>query len=48
MVIYGKMNRNNFENYVDIKILNRGYNYYINENIVEPHKMDNNEYFFIV
>lgn len=40
------MNINNFENHVDKTILNRGYDYYINDNIVEVYKRRDNEYVF--
>ncbi|MBV4437245.1 SWIM zinc finger family protein [Clostridium tyrobutyricum] len=42
------MNINNFQNNVDRKILDRGYDYYIDENIVEFYKKHNNEYVFLI
>ncbi|WP_416044584.1 SWIM zinc finger family protein [Clostridium tyrobutyricum] len=42
------MNINNFQNNVDRKILDRGYDYYIDENIVEFYKKYNNEYVFLI
>lgn len=40
------MNINNFENHVDKTILDRGYDYYISDNIVEVYKRGDNEYVF--
>ncbi|HHV75109.1 MAG TPA: hypothetical protein GXX41_10830 [Thermoanaerobacterium sp.] len=40
------MKINNFENHIDKTILNRGYDYYINDNIVEVYKRRDNEYIF--
>lgn len=42
------MNIKNFESYVNQTILDRGYNYYIEGNIVEVYNQGNNEYIFEV
>lgn len=40
------MNLNDFDKYVSKKILDRGYDYYINENILDIEKEENGEYSF--
>jgi uncharacterized Zn finger protein len=42
------MNINDFEEHIGKTILDRGYDYYNNGNIVELHKKGNSEYVFIV
>ncbi|WP_291579603.1 SWIM zinc finger family protein [Clostridium sp. UBA6640] len=42
------MNINNFENYIDKKILDRGYGYYCEGNITDVYKEGDNEYTFQV
>lgn len=40
------MDINNFEEYIDNTIIDRGYDYYINGNIIGTYKQDDNEYLF--
>lgn len=40
------MNINNFEDHINKKILDRGYDYYIEGNILETYKQGNKEYLF--
>lgn len=40
------MNINNFERYIDKIILDRGYSYYIEGNVIEAYEQDKNEYIF--
>lgn len=40
------MNINNFENHVNKTILDRGYSYYIEGNVIEAYKQDDNKYIF--
>lgn len=40
------MNLNNFESHIDKKILDRGYNYYIEGNIMDTSASGDNEYIF--
>ena len=42
------MNLNNFESYIDRKILNRGYEYYIQDAINQIEQVDDNEYVFYI
>lgn len=42
------MNINDFKSHVDKTILNRGYDYYIEGNIVESYKNKDNEYIFVI
>jgi hypothetical protein len=41
-----KMNINNFESYINKTILDRGYSYYIEGNVVESYKQGENEFIF--
>lgn len=42
------MNISNFKSHVDKTILNRGYDYYIEGNIVESYTNEGNEYIFVI
>lgn len=42
------MNISNFKSHVDKTILNRGYDYYIEGNIVESYNNEDNEYIFVI
>lgn len=42
------MNLNNFESYIDKKILDRGYDYYLEDAIDQIEQVDDNEYIFYI
>lgn len=42
------MNLTNFKNFIDKTILNRGYDYYLEGNVLESHELGDNEYRFYV